>query len=290
MCDWSVSSVTVATCHRTPGRPHPAYVRFASCPVVAPTPCSRSEGWRHRGPQPLRPFVPAGSAWARTDPPSRSRASCSPRTPTWWSTRANEFVSRGGIKLDNALAKLQVDVQGRRCLDVGASTGGFTDCLLQRGAALVLAVDVGYGQLDWRLRQDSRVLVMERLNARYLGDSHLPFRPELITVDVSFISLAKLLPSIVATGADELDLLGLVKPQFEVGKKKVGKGGVVREAEDRRDAIRQVAKAAQQEGLVVRGIASSGLPGPKGNRETFVWASRTGDPVDLDAALLEVES
>lgn len=201
-----------------------------------------------------------------------------------------EFVSRGGIKLDNALAKLQVDVQGRRCLDVGASTGGFTDCLLQRGAALVLAVDVGYGQLDWRLRQDSRVLVMERLNARYLGDSHLPFRPELITVDVSFISLAKLLPSIVATGADELDLLGLVKPQFEVGKKKVGKGGVVREAEDRRDAIRQVTKAAQQEGLVVRGIASSGLPGPKGNRETFVWASRTGDPVDLDAALLEVET
>ncbi len=201
-----------------------------------------------------------------------------------------EFVSRGGIKLDNALAKLQVDVRGRRCLDVGASTGGFTDCLLQRGAALVLAVDVGYGQLDWRLRQDSRVLVMERLNARYLGDSHLPFRPELITVDVSFISLAKLLPSIVATGADELDLLGLVKPQFEVGKKKVGKGGVVREAEDRRDAIRQVAKAAQQEGLVVRGIVSSGLPGPKGNRETFVWASRTGDPVDLDAALLEVES
>jgi len=201
-----------------------------------------------------------------------------------------EFVSRGGIKLDNALAKLQVDVQGRRCLDVGASTGGFTDCLLQCGAALVLAVDVGYGQLDWRLRQDSRVLVMERLNARYLGDSHLPFRPELITVDVSFISLAKLLPSIVATGADELDLLGLVKPQFEVGKKKVGKGGVVREAEDRRDAIRQVARAVQREGLVVRGIASSGLPGPKGNRETFVWASRTGDPVDLDAALLEVES
>ena len=109
-------------------------------------------------------------------------------------------------------------------------------------------------------------------------------------MDVSFISLAKLLPSIVAAGADELDLLGLVKPQFEVGKKKVGKGGVVREAEDRRDAIRQVAKAAQEEGLVVRGIASSGLPGPKGNRETFVWASRTGDPVDLDAALLEVES
>jgi 23S rRNA (cytidine1920-2'-O)/16S rRNA (cytidine1409-2'-O)-methyltransferase len=153
----------------------------------------------------------------------------------------------------------------------------------------VIALDVGYGQLDWRLRQDSRVLVMERLNARYLGDSHLPFRPELITVDVSFISLAKLLPPIVASAADEFDLLGLVKPQFEVGKEKVGKGGVVRDADDRRDAIREVAEAAQGEGLVIRGFASSGLPGPKGNRETFVWASRSGDPVDLDAALLEVE-
>jgi 23S rRNA (cytidine1920-2'-O)/16S rRNA (cytidine1409-2'-O)-methyltransferase len=200
-----------------------------------------------------------------------------------------EFVSRGGIKLKNALSELEVEVEGRRCLDVGASTGGFTDCLLQRGAQLVIAMDVGYGQLDWRLRQDSRVLVMERLNARFLGDSHLPFRPQLITVDVSFISLAKLLPPIVASAADEFDLLGLVKPQFEVGKEKVGKGGVVREADDRRDAIWQVAEAAQGEGLVIRGLASSGLPGPKGNRETFVWASRSGDPVDLDAALLEVE-
>jgi 23S rRNA (cytidine1920-2'-O)/16S rRNA (cytidine1409-2'-O)-methyltransferase len=200
-----------------------------------------------------------------------------------------EFVSRGGIKLDNALSQLEIDVEGRRCLDVGASTGGFTDCLLQRGAAMVIAVDVGYGQLDWRLRHDSRVLVMERLNARYLGDSHLPFRPELITVDVSFISLAKLVPPIVASAADQFDLLGLVKPQFEVGKEKVGKGGVVREADDRRDAIRGVAEAASAEGLVVRGLASSGLPGPKGNRETFVWAAPGGDPIDLDAALLEVE-
>jgi 23S rRNA (cytidine1920-2'-O)/16S rRNA (cytidine1409-2'-O)-methyltransferase len=200
-----------------------------------------------------------------------------------------EFVSRGGIKLNNALEELEVAVEGRRCLDVGASTGGFTDCLLQRGAAIVLAVDVGYGQLDWRLRQDSRVLVMERLNARALGDSYLPFRPELITVDVAFISLAKLVAPIVSTAADEFDLLGLVKPQFEVGKEKVGKGGVVREAEDRREAIRQVAEAARGEGLVIRGLASSGLPGPKGNRETFVWAARSGDPVDLDAVLLGIE-
>jgi 23S rRNA (cytidine1920-2'-O)/16S rRNA (cytidine1409-2'-O)-methyltransferase len=200
-----------------------------------------------------------------------------------------EFVSRGGIKLQNALNELPVEVEGRLALDVGASTGGFTDCLLQRGAKLVIAVDVGYGQLDWRLRQDSRVLVMERLNARYLGDSSLPFRPELITVDVSFISLAMLLPSIVATAAEDFDLLGLVKPQFELGKEKVGKGGVVRDAGDRREAIRRVAESVEQESLAVRGLASSGLPGPKGNRETFIWAARGGEAIDLDAALEEVE-
>lgn len=200
-----------------------------------------------------------------------------------------EFVSRGGIKLDNALSELGVDVEGRLCLDVGASTGGFTDCLLKRGAKQVIAVDVGYGQLDWRLRQDSRVTVMERLNARYLGNSSLPFRPDLITVDVSFISLGKLLPALTGCAADEFDLLGLVKPQFELGKERVGKSGVVREAEDRREAIRQVAKAGEAEGLVIRGLASSGLPGPKGNRETFVWAARRGEAVDLESALAEVE-
>ena len=200
-----------------------------------------------------------------------------------------EFVSRGGIKLKNALEELRVEVDGRRCMDVGASTGGFTDCLLQGGAETVIAVDVGHGQLDWKLRQDPRVLVMERLNARALGDSYLPFRPELITVDVSFISLAMLIAPIVATAADQFDLLGLVKPQFELGKEKVGKGGVVRDAADRREAIRKVAEAVDREGLVLRGLASSGLPGPKGNRETFVWASRGGESIDLDIALAEVE-
>jgi 23S rRNA (cytidine1920-2'-O)/16S rRNA (cytidine1409-2'-O)-methyltransferase len=201
-----------------------------------------------------------------------------------------DYVSRGGTKLENALSELDVEVEGRRCMDVGASTGGFTDCLLQRGAMMVIAVDVGYGQLDWRLRQDSRVLVMERLNAKALGDSFLPYAPELVTVDVSFISLAKLIAPIAASAADEFDLLGLVKPQFELEKERVGKGGVVREADDRRDAIRRVAESAQAEGLTVRGLASSGLPGPKGNRETFVWAASGGDPVDLDAALEEVEA
>jgi 23S rRNA (cytidine1920-2'-O)/16S rRNA (cytidine1409-2'-O)-methyltransferase len=200
-----------------------------------------------------------------------------------------EFVSRGGTKLKNALDELGVEVEGRRCLDVGASTGGFTDCLLQRGAQIVIAVDVGHGQLDWRLRQDSRVLVMERLNAKALGDSYLPYKADLITADVSFISLAKLIAPIVACAAEDFDMLGLVKPQFELSKEKVGKGGVVRDAESRREAIRSVAEAAQAERLVVRGLVSSGLPGPKGNQETFVWAARSGEPVDLEARLLEVE-
>jgi 23S rRNA (cytidine1920-2'-O)/16S rRNA (cytidine1409-2'-O)-methyltransferase len=204
-------------------------------------------------------------------------------------SEGQRFVSRGGIKLDNALTQLGVEVEGRRCLDVGASTGGFTDCLLQRGAVMVIAVDVGYGQLDWTLRQDSRVLVMERLNAKQLGESALPYQADLITADVSFISLAKLMPPIVARAADEFDFLGLVKPQFELEKEKVGKGGVVRDADDRREAICHVAEAARDEGLVIRGIASSGLPGPKGNRETFVWASRSGDETDLEAAIDGVE-
>ena len=203
--------------------------------------------------------------------------------------KGRDFVSRGGIKLENALAALPVEVAGRRCLDVGASAGGFTDCMLQRGAAMVVALDVGYGQLDWRLRQDSRVLVMERINARSLGDSSLPFAADLITMDVSFISVAKLLAPVIACAADEFDLLALVKPQFELEKEWVGKGGVVREVEDRREAIRRVAKATESEGLVVRGVAPSGLPGPKGNRETFIWATREGEAVDLEAALQEDE-
>jgi len=200
-----------------------------------------------------------------------------------------EFVSRGGTKLANALRELSVEVEGRLCLDVGASTGGFTDCLLQRGATAVIALDVGYGQLDWRLRQDSRVLVMERINARHLGDSSLPFQPDLVTVDVSFISLGKLLGPIARTAAPEFDLLALVKPQFELGPERVGKGGVVREAGDRRDAIRRVAAAADREGLVLRGLASSGLPGPKGNLETFIWCARTGEPVEVEIAIRKVE-
>jgi 23S rRNA (cytidine1920-2'-O)/16S rRNA (cytidine1409-2'-O)-methyltransferase len=202
---------------------------------------------------------------------------------------SSRFVSRGGIKLENALGALPVGISGRDALDVGASTGGFTDCLLAHGAARVIALDVGYGQLDWRLRTDPRVEVMERVNARHLDEIELPFEPDLVTADVSFISLAKLLAPIAAVAGPEADILGLVKPQFELSPERVGGGGVVRDPDARRDAIRSVASAAEDAGLTVRGLASSGLPGPKGNRETFVWLARAGEPVDLESALAEVE-
>ena len=199
------------------------------------------------------------------------------------------YVSRGGVKLDNALDALGIDVSGLDCLDVGASTGGFTDCLLQRGAARVVALDVAYGQLDLRLREDPRVTVVERHNARGLQPTDLPFAPELATVDVSFISLAKVLPAVTRCLAPGGEVLAMVKPQFELGRERVGRG-VVRGAGDRREAILTVALAARDLGLPVRGFASSGLPGPKGNRETFVWCGGGGATLtDLEAAILEAE-
>lgn len=199
------------------------------------------------------------------------------------------YVSRGGTKLENALEALGIDVAERDCLDVGASTGGFTDCLLQRGAARVAAVDVAYGQLDVRMRQDPRVTVIERLNARELTPADLPFAPSLATIDVSFISLAKVLPAVARCLEPGGEVLAMVKPQFELGRERVGRG-VVRDAADRREAIVKVARAAQELGLPVRGFASSGLPGPKGNRETFVWCGGSGPEVeDLEAAVAAVE-
>ena len=204
---------------------------------------------------------------------------------------APQFVSRGGIKLANALAALGVEVAGRRALDVGASTGGFTDCLLQRGAAHVVAVDVAYGELHWQLRNDPRVTVLERRNARTLRPGELPYAPELIVVDVSFISLTKVLPAVIACAAPRFDCLAMVKPQFEVGREQVGKGGVVRDTSLRRRALLDVAGAARALGVAVLGFAASGLPGPKGNLETFVWLGDRGRPErdDLEAAVAEVE-
>jgi 23S rRNA (cytidine1920-2'-O)/16S rRNA (cytidine1409-2'-O)-methyltransferase len=200
------------------------------------------------------------------------------------------FASRGGIKLDNALEALAIDVAGRDCLDVGASTGGFTDCLLQRGAARVVAVDVAYGQIDARLRQDQRVTVIERLNARALGPADLPFLASLATIDVSFISLTKILPAVAACLAPGGEVLAMVKPQFELGRERVGRG-VVRDAGDRQEAVLKVALAAGESGLPVRGIASSGLPGPKGNRETFVWCGGEGGALaDLEGAIAAADA
>jgi 23S rRNA (cytidine1920-2'-O)/16S rRNA (cytidine1409-2'-O)-methyltransferase len=201
------------------------------------------------------------------------------------------FVSRGGIKLRNALTALQLDVTGRRALDIGASTGGFTDCLLQAGVAHVVAVDVAYGELDWKLRTDARVTVIERCNARALRPEELPYAPEVIVIDVSFISLAKVLPAVLACAADRFDCLALVKPQFEVGRGQVGKGGVVRDPVQRRRVLIEVGEAARGLGAAVLGYVPSGLPGPKGNLETFLWLAEAarGGEVDIEGAAREVE-
>jgi 23S rRNA (cytidine1920-2'-O)/16S rRNA (cytidine1409-2'-O)-methyltransferase len=201
------------------------------------------------------------------------------------------YVSRGGHKLAGALAvfsPLGLVVAGRPCLDAGASTGGFTDVLLRAGAAHVVAADVGYGQLAWSLRTDPRVTVLDRVNVRAL-ENVTPV-PGLVVADLSFISLTLVLPALVACAAPDADFVLLVKPQFEVGKGRVGSGGVVREAADRADAVRRVAGAASGLGLGVLGVTASPLPGPAGNVEYFVWLRRGAPPLEdnqLERAIKE---
>ena len=202
------------------------------------------------------------------------------------------FVSRGGIKLTNALQASGLEVADRRVLDIGASTGGFTDCLLQRDARDAIAVDVGYGTLSWSLRNDPRVTVMERTNARALTPAMLPHVPDLAVLDVSFISLEKVLGAVLGCLAPGYDALALIKPQFEVGRGRVGKGGVVRDADARRDALLGVGEAALGLDAAVLGYYSSGLPGPKGNQETFVWLAdpaRVREQAALERLAREVE-
>ena len=178
------------------------------------------------------------------------------------------FVSRGGDKLEHALDELGVEVRGRDCLDVGASTGGFTDALLQRGAARVVALDVGHGQLHPRIRNDARVTVLERQNVRKLEE--LPFAPDLVTCDVSFIGVRSALPPALRLAAPGWEALVLVKPQFEAGRDEVGKGGVVRDRDVHRRVLREVAEAALDWDAATVGVVDSGHPGPKGNREFFL--------------------
>ena len=213
--------------------------------------------------------APAEKAGAPVRPEARVRVRGAER----------RYASRGGEKLAGALADLGVDPAGKTCLDLGASTGGFTDCLLQAGARAVVAVDVGYGQLDIRLRNDPRVRVLERTNARALGPADVPEAIDLVVIDVSFISATLLLPAVRAV-APRAELLVLVKPQFEVGRERVGKGGVVRDDADRAAAAERVRCAAEALGYAALGQADSRLPGPRGNREIFLRLSPAGTDSD----------
>jgi 23S rRNA (cytidine1920-2'-O)/16S rRNA (cytidine1409-2'-O)-methyltransferase len=183
------------------------------------------------------------------------------------------YVSRGGLKLEAALDHFQLTVSGFRCLDVGASTGGFTDCLLQRGASAVTCIDVGYGQLDWKLRHDPRVTLLERTNIRYLKPDVLPYRVDLVTIDVSFISLRIVVPAVLKFLKPGGFILALIKPQFEVGKGAVGKGGVVRDPQQHQTVIENLSLFFQNVGLKVRGVIPSPILGPKGNREFLILVS-----------------
>jgi 23S rRNA (cytidine1920-2'-O)/16S rRNA (cytidine1409-2'-O)-methyltransferase len=202
------------------------------------------------------------------------------------------YVSRGGRKLAGALSAFVpagLAVEGRDCLDAGASTGGFTDVLLRAGARHVVAADVGYGQLAWSLRTDPRVTVLERVNVRTLGPGTVTPVPGLVVADLSFISLTLVLPALAACATPDADFVLLVKPQFEVGKGRVGAGGVVRDTTDRSDSVKRVAEAAGTLGLGVQGITASPLPGPAGNVEYFVWLRRGAPPLREDQLQRAIE-
>lgn len=183
------------------------------------------------------------------------------------------YVSRGGLKLEKALDAFPIDVTGKVAMDVGASTGGFTDCLLQRGAARVYAVDVGYGQLAWSLRQDSRVVNLERTNIRHLQPQALPEKPTLAVIDASFISLEKVLPATLDLLEDQAEVVALIKPQFEVGRGAVGKG-VVRDASQHEAVVERIRQLSEQLGCQVLGVTASPILGPKGNREFLIYLSK----------------
>jgi 23S rRNA (cytidine1920-2'-O)/16S rRNA (cytidine1409-2'-O)-methyltransferase len=196
----------------------------------------------------------------------------------------DDFVSRGGHKLDGALSHFTgVSVEGKRCLDAGASTGGFTDVLLRRVAAHVVAVDVGYGQLAWELRQNERVTVLDRTNIRHLTGEMVGEPIDLVVADLSFISLTLVLPALAAVSRSDADFVVMVKPQFEVGREKLGAGGVVRDPQLRRAAVLDVAQSAYDVGLGTLGVTASSLPGPAGNVEYFLWLRRGAPEIEVSA-------
>jgi len=186
------------------------------------------------------------------------------------------FVSRGGLKLQKALDEFAIDVNGLVVMDVGASTGGFTDCLLQRGAKKIFAVDVGYGQLAWKLRQDERVVNLEKTNIRYLEPDRLEEIPDMAVIDASFISLDKVLPATIRLISDTGSVVALIKPQFEVGRGEVGKGGVVRDEKKHAEVISAITVLAADLDLTIKGITESPILGPKGNKEFLIYLEKKG--------------
>ncbi len=212
-------------------------------------------------------LIMAGRVRVNSRPANKADLRVTPDTEITLVGGGPEYASRGAYKLLAALDHFAILVEGRHCLDVGASTGGFTDVLLKRGAAHVIALDVGYGQLNERLRTDPRVTVLDRTNIRLVRAEDLRYRPDLITIDTSFISLRIVLPAVLALAAAKAEIIALVKPQFEVGKGKVGKGGVVRDDQLRRDTLEGILQFARDTGLEVVGAIDSPIEGAKGNRE-----------------------
>ena len=228
--------------------------------------------------------VRAGLVRVGGSPASKAATLVADDAPVDLAGRARRFVSRGGEKLAGALSKFQLDPSGLDCLDAGASTGGFTDCLLHAGARHVVAVDVGYGQLAWSLRRDDRVTVLERTNVRELTIEALPYRPGFVVADLSFISLRTVLPVLAATVADGADGVFLVKPQFEAGPDQVGRGGVVRDPAVWTAVLDSVIDRCREAGLQPRSVMASPLRGPAGNVEFLLWARHGARPTTIDVA------
>lgn len=239
-----------------------------------------------------RSAIAAGAVKVGGSPATKPATMVAAETPVQVSESVRRYVSRGGEKLRAALERLDVRPAGRDCLDAGASSGGFTDCLLQAGASRVAAVDVGYGQLAWELRNDPRVSVLDRTNVRALRPGDLPFVPELIVADLSFISLCAVLPALARVSGDDAELILLVKPQFEAARAEVVRGGVVRDPAVWRNVLGAVAACCRLEGIGVLRVIASPLLGPSGNVEFLMHAAkgRPDEPLDLDAAVAEGEA
>jgi 23S rRNA (cytidine1920-2'-O)/16S rRNA (cytidine1409-2'-O)-methyltransferase len=221
-----------------------------------------------------RSLVMAGAVLVDGQPQAKAGTLIRPEATIRLTHEPQPYVSRGGLKLERALDFFHIDPRGKAVMDVGASTGGFTDCLLQRGARRIYAVDVGYGQLAWKLQQDPRVINLQRRNIRYLSWEEVGEEVDLAVVDTSFISLELVIPPTLTFLKEGGGLLTLVKPQFEVGKGEVGKGGVVRDAEKHRQVVERIVQFAEGHGLIPHGVIESPLLGPKGNREFFLYCER----------------